>query len=66
MGTGRNGESNKNNTADRMTIVVNKPVKTGYLKKKLASLSPHLWKFRFFKDLTIIDLKSKLHTVPVL
>ena len=33
MGTGRNGESKKNKTANKMAIVV-KPVRTGYLKKK--------------------------------
>ena len=40
MGTDRNGESKKNNTTDRMAIVVNKPVRTGYLKRNLRPCHP--------------------------
>ena len=29
-------------------------------------VSEKTWRFRFFKDLTIIDHKSKLHTITVL
>ena len=36
---GRNGESKKDNTADRMAIVVSKP-STGYLKKNLRPCHP--------------------------
>ena len=64
MGNGRNGESlilwcvflilisqklKKNNTTDRMVIVGNKPVRTGYLKRNLRPCHPVCGNFVFSK-----------------